>query len=173
MTNCYNITNKNRELLHPYIGLMAIPEFNQKNNSVCVKTNYVKNLLMHCTSATSIDNNVLNSIKHPIKPEDYLFVYFGLENIDQIIMYINNNIDMSTNMKSRILDFTFMKYKDNIENDTIKWTELIRTIFNNRNLSDDIIIKILKKIIKKYDLDTHNYPFNLLLKIKKFLDYNI
>ena len=83
------------------------------------------------------------------------------------------NNDILTLTKSRLLDLTYLTYKDDIDRDTNKWIELIKVIFDNNTIKDEIIVKILKKITEKYDFNKKKYPFNLLLKIKKFLDYNI
>jgi len=165
------VKNDINTILHPFISVTENDKSN-KDQGRC-GSNYNKLFTQQCTAETPTVNNIIDSIKNPIEIKNYLSVYFKLSNIEEIIKYIKDNIDLSTNMKSRILDFTFITYKDDIENEPILWTELIKTIFDNFSLSDDIIIKILKKIIKKYDLDNKNYPFNLLLKIKKFLDYNI
>jgi len=171
ITNCYSVKNQTNPILHPFVSVIALRE-DKKNQGVC-GSNYNKLFTQACSASTPVVNNVTDSIKNPINIEDYLSVYFGLNTMEDIIKYINDNIDMSVNMKSRILDFAFISYKDDIENEPLQWITFIKTLFNDTSITDDMIIKILKKIIKKYDLDIKNYPFNLLLKIKKFLDYNI
>jgi hypothetical protein len=172
ITNCYNIlTDKagHNFILHPFLSIIS-----KKNSGVCGIDDYALNsVFMVCDSKTPYSNEPINSFKNPINPEDYLSSYFGLKNMDDIINYMKKNDDLLVQSKSRILDLTYIKYKDAIETDIIKWIELIKVLFKNDEIEDKTIVKILKTINKKYDLNKKNYPFNLQLKIKKFLAYNI
>jgi len=174
VTNCYNaLPNKSGEklILHPFLSIINL----HKNHlGVCGIDDYAFNtVILKCDSKTPYSNEPINSFKNPINPEDYLSSYFGLKNMDDIINYIKQNDDLLVRSKSRILDLTYIKYKDAMETDIIKWIELIKVLFKNESIEDKIIVKILKKINDKYNLDKKNYPFNLQLKINKFLAYNI
>ena len=173
VTNCYQPLKNNANvsrILHPFIGLFRY-ETTKKEN-ICGVNNFIQNKFMECNANTPQNNNIVDTLRNPIQPLNYLLIYYNLGNIDEVIKYINKNIDILFLTKIRILDYTYMTYKIELQRDITKWISLMTSILNEYTLSEEILVKILKKI-EKYDLNIKNYPFNLLLKIKKYLDNNI
>jgi len=171
ISDCYDINPdvNERLFLHPFLGPMVV---GKDKKTVCCKYDFENEiLLVKCDENTSIEKDPINSFKNPIKPENYLSSYFQLKTMDDIIEHLKKNDDLTFEYKSRLIDFTFMTYKDDIEKNIIKWIELIKVLFDD-GYGDKLIVKVLKKI-NSNKLDNNNYPFNLLLKIKKFLEYNI
>ena len=172
ITSCYKIDKINRgNMIHPFFNITYLEK---DYEGICGINNFKNNIFFRkCDGSGERDIDIKYSLTNPINPEQYLSAYYGLKNIDEIINYIKMNSDILLLTKSRLLDLTYLTYKDDIDRDTNKWIELIKVIFDNNTIKDEIIVKILKKITEKYDFNKKKYPFNLLLKIKKFLDYNI
>jgi hypothetical protein len=180
ITNCYKIIDTNRRYLHPFLGI-NIDKTKKENASICVKQKFTNtnNFIKYCEPINKYENNVINVIKNIIDPTEYLSLYYKLNNIDDIIEYLKKNKQISIYTKIRILDLTYIKYGENIENDILKWIDLLKIILDE-NLSDKTeltfgksIVDVLKKLKDNPELNTKNYPFNLLLKFKKYLDNNI
>jgi len=175
ITNCYEINKtENQKMIHPFIGIKMFEKPETRDVGKC-GINKISNYSYFgdCNKNTPYENNLQDSIKVPMEPENYLQLYFNIQNIGELIKYISINKEMLQSTKSRLLDFAYITYGNNIENDIINWTSLIKTVFDSNLIKDEVIIKILKKINSKYKFNKNNYPFNLLLKINKFLDYNI
>jgi cobalamin biosynthesis Co2+ chelatase CbiK len=168
ITNCYTEDKGNFAIFHPFLGIISI---NDPTNNYCVKKNFNDNLIKKCTQEDSVNITIHSSLLNPIKKNNYLKNYYNLNSIDDIIKYINgNNLLFST--KNRLLDFTFITYYDTIEQNIDKWIELIKTLFDEYKLTDLNTTKVIKKIKNKFN-NNNDYPINLLIKIKKYLDNNI
>ena len=168
ITNCYTESQGNFLMFHPFLGLINIPD---PTNNYCITQNYHDNFVKKCTQNDPVNISLHSALSNPIKPKDYLKNYYNLNSLDDIIKYVNdNNLLFST--KNRLLDFTFITYYDTIEQNIDKWLELIKTILNDYKLTDINASKLIKKIKDKFN-NQSNYPINLLIKIKKYLDNNI
>jgi hypothetical protein len=172
ITKCYSEKEGDFIIFHPFLGINYIQYV---NDNYCIGKEYSNesSLIKKCNKDDKINNNIDNCMITPIKPHNYLKFYYKLNSIDEIINYIKLN-SLLFSSKSRIFDFTFISYSDTIENSIDKWLFLIKACFpEHNNLSDTIIIKIIKKIKINYSKKINQYPLNILLKIKKYLDYNI
>ena len=150
---------------------LGIININDTTHNYCVQKNFNNSLIKKCTQEDPVNITIHSSLSNPIKKNNYLKNYYNLNSIDEIIKYINgNNLLFST--KNRLLDFTFITYYDTIQQNIDKWIELIKTLFNEYKLTDLNATKVLKKITKKFN-NYNDYPLNLLIKIKKYLDNNI
>ena len=168
ITKCYTENQDEYILFHPFLGLLNISD---PTNNYCIKKHYDTNYAKKCTQDDPIKITLHSALTNPIGPKDYLKNYYNLNNIDEIIKYIDgNNLLFST--KSRILDFTFLTYYDTIEHNIDKWIQLIKCLMNEYELTDINTTKIIKKIKNKFNKNSE-YPINLLIKIKKYLDNNI
>jgi hypothetical protein len=167
ISNCYteNINDTHLALFHPFLGMYKVGDV---SNNYCIKKNYTKDLTKFCSKNDHISITLQNALSNPIKPKNYIDVYYGLKNMNDIIKYIREN-NLLVRTKSRLLDFTFISYHPNIKFDIDKWIELIKILFIEYELSDINISKIINKIENKYNQHS-KYPINLLSKIKKYLD---
>lgn len=172
ITKCYrgNDEKNNTFFVHPFIGLhnvvndgnaYCIPQYLNLSGTALKKT---------CDAKTNIDLDIINSLNVPIKPENYIQTYFSLSTLDDVIKYVKNNKDMPFRSKNRIIDFSYLGFGSTFDQDIDKWLILIKSALQKEH-QDKIMIKIFKKIFEK--TDTFEYPFDLLDKFKKFLDYNI
>lgn len=173
ITKCYTEKENDFIIFHPFLGLNVL---NVIDTNYCVSKSYTnkKNIFFSdCDKTTPIEINIHDNITNPIKPENYLKFYFKLNSINDVIKYINDsNLLLST--KSRIFDFTFLEYNNNLLENIDKFIELFKLCLPEfSNIDDNIIIKLIKKIKSSFELNKIEYPFNLLFKIKKFLDNNI
>ena len=63
---------------------------------------------------------------------------------------------------------------ENLDINIDKLIELVKICLPEiNNVDDNIINKLIKKIKSRFELNNIEYPYNLLFKIKKFLDNNI
>jgi hypothetical protein len=172
ITNCYKFMDNNQRYLHPFLGI-GIVENNTFDN-ICIKNTFKDstNYLTACDSNVEYENNILNVIKNIIDPTEYLLLYYKLKNIDDIIEYFKKNKQISIYTKIRILDLTYIKYAEDIENDILKWIDLLKLLLDEK-INDKLITNILKNLKNDPELNIKNYPLNLLLKIKKYLNNNI
>jgi hypothetical protein len=168
VTNCYTENQGNFPIFHPFLGILLISD---PTDNYCIKKNYDNNFIKKCTSNDPVNISLQNALSNPIKPNDYLKNYYNLNSIDEIIKHISeNNLLFST--KNRILDFTFVTYYNTIEQNIDKWIELIKILFIDYKLTDINALKVINKIKNKFN-GKSEYPINLLIKIKKYLDNNI
>lgn len=171
ITKCY--TDKENDLLffHPFLGLSLLQNI---DNNYCVSNSYKnENLFKKCDTNTEININIHDNITNPIRADNYLKFYYKLNNIDDIIKYINDN-KLLLSTKSRMFDLTFLEYHENLDINIDKLIELVKICLPEiSNIDDNIINKLIKKIKSRFELNNIEYPYNLLFKIKKFLDNNI
>lgn len=179
ISKCYreNLKEERSYFIHPLLGLYSVTN---DVNSYCIGQYLMpnsNNMQMKCTKSVESSNDIVNALNIPIKPNNYIQLYYSFNCVNDVIKHFQNNTNILLLSKNRIVDFALIGFKDTFDNDIDKWTELIKISFQNEynenRMTDEIILKIFKKIFKKNEIDEKYYPFNLLLKFKKFLDYNI
>jgi hypothetical protein len=165
ITSCYTeLEGKQFNIFHPFLGLYNVTDLTQQ---YCASSSYDGNLLKKCDD-DKFDISVYNALTNPIKIDNYLKYYYNIKSLDEFIIYIkNNNLIFST--LSRIFDFAFITYYKSIEKSIDKWIDILIIIFPDKNITNIIASKIIKKIKYKFN-QSSKYPLNLLLKIKKYLD---
>jgi hypothetical protein len=167
ITNCYNDEKDDLIFVHPFLGLIVL-DYQQNDSNYCFKNNYNNNkLFMWCDDQTSYNMDIKNIIKNPIHSNNYLKLFYDIENLDDLIKYLKINIQLLLKTKKRIVDFAYIVFKNNIKYEYDKWIEIIKLCYNNINHSDEKIIKSIDFVISKYDFDIKSYPFNFVSKIKK------
>lgn len=181
LSPCYNFKNNpGKELIHPFIGLSS---FNLESNTKICLSDYNKidnTTILNCKPKdstidiqTSSNNtfDIVNTLMSPIKTIQFLSVYYNINDISDVVNYFKTHINLIEYSKIRILDLVIFTYNMTFEIEINNWIELLQIIYNNNKLTEQIIIKILKKIQNKYDLNNEKiYPLDFYLKIKKYLE---
>lgn len=172
ITKCYknDINNPEFGISHPFMGVHS---FQNDNFARCANKYYNKNMTAKCDKNTVPQINIENALNVPIHPTNYLSLYYNIHNISDVIRYIRDNPELMIQSRIRLIDFALLSFSETFDDDVDKWLLIIHLLFPNDNVSDDIIIKIFKKIFKAQEIIAENYPFHFLPNVNKYLKRNL
>jgi len=167
ITPCY-VSNENKLWIHhPFLGQRNIINMGLKNKLGVCLDNVHKNSYMGidtCDNSMIYDKDIKYALTNPIKPFEYLYSYYKLKDVDEVIAYIEQNTKLNIYSKNRLLDYVLYAYilDDNEENNKQIFVKLLN------------LIKILLDInINDITNDKHLYHIFESKIIKKSLAYNI
>lgn len=167
ITKCYKKSIHDQYFIHPFLSIYDIIG----NSSYCIPKFYTNkdSFRMNCNNSTKTDINIENTLNVPLHPTSYLYLYYNFNNISDVIRYLRNNVNINIYTISRIIDFALITYKDTFDDDIDKWIEIIRIIYDKSIITDEVIIKGLKKIFKKEEPNELSYPYNFIDKFAKII----